>query len=279
MSFQVSESHREEFLRDGVTVFKGILPPSLIRDLRRVCEKGRELGRQKRGAQAQRFQPVSAFDIDQKPFEDYRDLPELREAFSAVLSPQHQHGNLDVMGVLIEPAEQSWCTAWHRDARDMLDDTEWEYYRREVTQINCALYEDSSTWYVRGSHLRGDTSNELTMMSATNRAAPNLEGLEDEERERICHEYCASMPEGECLRLNAGDLALYLPAGWHTGNYVPYRRRATLHEGAWTPEIKEWWMTHVGRDRNKRIAAENAKIAAANRDGVETHRPTDKYNR
>jgi hypothetical protein len=48
------------------------------------------------------------------------------------------------------------------------------------------------------------------------------------------------MPGAVQLFLNAGDFAMYRNVMWHIGNYAPYRKRATLHDTAWTPEYVEW---------------------------------------
>jgi hypothetical protein len=52
-----------------------------------------------------------------------------------------------------------------------------------------------------------------------------------EERELACREYARSMPGAVEVVLGAGDVAFYRAGGWHLGNYVPYARRATLHDG------------------------------------------------
>ena len=240
--FKFSDQHIDEYNMRGLTVFRRILPPSLIRDLRRVCERGAEIVRQEKGTQVQRFQPVTDYDIDQKPFEDYENLPELREALSRVLSPDHTFWKL---GVLINPQDLPWCTHWHRDARNFLDDTEWEFYTRSkeyFNQINCALYDDASTWLVPGSHLRGDQESEreaFTIFPPEN--GPDLEGKNYEERELLCLDYCEQMPGAQCVYLNPGDFALYRSSAWHLGNYTPYRKRATLHDGVMTPLAIEIW--------------------------------------
>src|SRR5438034_1196790 len=104
MNSPFSEEHIAEYWRDGYTVFEEIIPASLVADLRRVAEQGAEIARQ-RNPQAQRIQPVSHYPINQKPFEDYRDLPDLRDAIHQLLSPEHTYGDLkNWVGVFIEPA-------------------------------------------------------------------------------------------------------------------------------------------------------------------------------
>src|SRR5687767_1815515 len=118
MAYQFSDMHIDEYHRHGFTVFRGILPPSLIGDLRRITDQARAMAREKRGPQVQRLQPVSAYELDPQPFEEFRDLPALREAVDRVLSPRHSFGTREYLGVLFEPAELPYCTAWHRDWRD-----------------------------------------------------------------------------------------------------------------------------------------------------------------
>src|SRR5687768_6258872 len=166
MPFQFCESHVADYMTQGYTVFRAIIPASLIRDLRQVAEKGRQLARAEGGAQAQRLQPIASVDLDQRPFKDYAELPVLREALQKVIAPNVWHGDLDMLGILVEPEAAPWCTSWHRDitAESMgVDPEEFEYVRNKRTyfnQVNCALYDDTSTWYVPGSHLREDVPGE-----------------------------------------------------------------------------------------------------------------------
>src|SRR5688500_17028219 len=113
------ESDVEGFLRDGFIILRDMIPPALIRDLRRECEKGVAAVRAEHPppADPQRFQPVSKFAerLDTKPFRDYAELPALHDAFKQVLGPEVFYGRLDVMGVFIEPARLPWTATWHRD--------------------------------------------------------------------------------------------------------------------------------------------------------------------
>src|SRR5262249_6738114 len=104
----------------------------------------------------------------------------------------------------------------------------------------CALYEDSSTWVVPGSHLRRDLPGEAQRFPDRPIREPVLDGKSSEERERVCLAYCQSMPSAVQLHLNAGDLALYRHTLWHIGNYVPYRKRATLHDIVDTAQYAAW---------------------------------------
>lgn len=246
MGFQLTDQHINDFQLQGYTVFRKILPTSLIRDLRRVSHSAREIARDRLGPQAQRLQPVGNFDIDQQPFIDYAELPDLVKAIAELLSPSHQHGNRNHLGILIEPAEEPYCTPWHRDWRDNLRGLKLERWNQRLqdvnlfNQINCALYNDSCTWFVPGSHSRHDLVCEIERFPDRPISGPNLKNKNTEEREQICLEYCRSMPGFLQLHLEAGDFALYRSSVWHIGNYVPYSIRATLHDSAMTPEFEAW---------------------------------------
>jgi ectoine hydroxylase-related dioxygenase (phytanoyl-CoA dioxygenase family) len=246
MSFHFSDQHIEEYHTQGYTVFRSILPPSLVADLRRVTDRAREIAREKHGPQAQRLQPVFAYDLDAKPFEDFGELPPLRDAVARVLTPRHTFGTRALLGVLVEPAERPWCTKWHRDWRDNapgLDVAAWEAVFHDINyfnQLNCALYQDSSTWVVPGSHLRDDLPRERAAFRDRAIANPPQGEGSSEERERDCLEYCESMPGAVCLHMDAGDFALYRNTLWHLGSYVPYCKRATLHDAVDTPEFIAW---------------------------------------
>jgi hypothetical protein len=246
MSFAFSEQHLEEYHSLGFTVFRGIVPPALVRDLRRETDRGRQRARERHGPQAQRFQPVAAYELDQRPFADFRELPDLRDALARILGPAVSYADLSLMGVLIEPAERPWCTRWHRDWRDnapYLDFAEWRAIlldRDYLNQSNCALYEDHSLWVVPGSHVRGDLPSEAALFPTRPIVEPDLGGGSEEECERAMSRYVRAMARAQQVHLEAGDFCLYRNSLWHLGAYVPYARRATLHDFVDTPEFLSW---------------------------------------
>ena len=246
MKFTFSDQHIEEYHTQGYTVFLQILPPSLIRDLRHVSDKARTIARERGGPQVQRLQPVGNYDLDQQPFIDYAELPPLVDAIAKLLTPRHRHGNRSHFGILLEPAEMPYCTQWHRDWRDNcggLNLSAWDAVFSDINlfnQINCALYDDDCTWVVPDSHLRRDLLREAKLFPERPIPGPRLNGLTAEEREHVCLDYCQSMPGGVRLSLGAGDFALYRNTLWHLGNYVPYCKRATLHDTADTAEFAAW---------------------------------------
>ena len=255
--FQFSDQHIEEYQTLGYTVFRGIVPPRLIDELREQCALGASAARERFGPKAQRFQPVSAFPVDARPFEEFQNLPEIRDAVRRIIPGEIEPSGMDTMGVLLEPADQPWCTPWHRDWRDNfmgVDLDAWEQSYQEIglfNQVNCALYEDSCTWVVPGSHLRADTDAEVARFPDRPILEPNLDGLSAAQREVACLEYCQSLPGARRLRLDAGDYCLYRNTLWHLGNYIPYRKRATLHDGIMTPAFRQWFDTaaHIAKQR------------------------------
>jgi hypothetical protein len=255
MSFHFSKRSIEDYRRDGYVVFREILPPSLIADLRRVSERGSELARAAGGALAQRFEPVANWDIDQKPFDDYRELPELRGAISRLLSPRHTYGNRELhLGVLIEPVEVPYCMPWHQDLRHLAASSlpfltpDAKRDPDLFNQINCALYQDDSLWVVPGSHDRDDTAEERAAFPDGEPTAPSFQTESNEERERMCLAYCRRMPGAVRVHLDPGDLCVYRGTLWHMGNYVPYVKRATIIDLVDAPAYAEF-RTRAGLDK------------------------------
>jgi|SRR5579872_3928823 len=266
MSFHYSDQHREEYLRDGFTILHGLIPPTLLEDLRVETDKAREIARSKSGPRAQRLQPVYAYDeIDAQPFRDFLALPGLRATVEGVLGPEHRQSN--IMGVLLEPAEDAWCTPWHRD---------WGYNAAHVdldaffqslpnmgmyNQLNGALYDDHSLWVVPRSHDRPDSPEERAEFPVVPPPGPALTAdMTAAEREHACLAYARRMPGAVPVALFAGDVAFYRACQWHLGNYVPYTKRATLHDGFYGPDDLAW-KTAVrkrqaeAREREQRAAA------------------------
>lgn len=268
--FQFSEQHVEEFHAQGFTVFRGIVPPKLIDELRIECDKAAAVVRERDGANAQRFQPVAAFPVNQKPFEEFQNLPQIHDAISRIFDFPFEMSGLDLLGVLLEPANDPYCTQWHRDWRDNiqaidLDAWQAQYQNPQLfNQVNCALYEDSCTWVVPGSHLREDTDAEVARFPTRPIPGPALDCLSPAERESVCLHYCQSLPGAQRLLLDAGDYCLYRNTLWHLGNYIPYRKRATLHDGVFTHAFREWFATApkiASERRTQGITWENPNLA------------------
>lgn len=262
-----------EFYRNqGYAVLRGIVPPALISDLRRVAEEGRAIARRLEGPSAQRLQPLGEH-LDLAPFRAVAALPELAGAIAAVLTPRHRPSDPARAALLFEPAEHCWSTEWHRDSRDHMSAEQfarvygggrWDRIVQDpnyFNQINCALYEDNATWYVPGSQWRGqDTVDEARAARSADRGEVEnwRKQRTEEEQERFLHQYATGMPGAVQVTLQAGDLLLFRNLGWHLGSYLPYRKRATFHFNAVTPEMLAF------QQENAQVAAEmRAALIAA----------------
>jgi ectoine hydroxylase-related dioxygenase (phytanoyl-CoA dioxygenase family) len=169
----------------------------------------------------------------------------MQTAVSKILGPSHTQ--TDIMGVLLEPAEHAWSTAWHRDWGYNAPHVDLDAFFKAIhdlrmfNQLNAALYDDHSLWVVPGSHNREDTADERAAFPVVPPPGPDLSGTDTEaERELACLEYARRMPCAVPVPLFAGDVAFYRACQWHLGSYVPYTRRATLHDGFYCDEDREW---------------------------------------
>ena len=286
MSFKWCDSFIHSYRTQGYVVFRQILPPSLVRDLRKATARVHTIARAKHGPQAQRLQPFmpELTDAERKAFTDYYNHSPLVDAIARVLTPRHKigRGDLSTTGLLLEPADLPWCTNWHRDIRIEHDVPDRDEFKRVnldplfFNQINCPLYEDNCTWYVPGSYLR-DFDLDAEIAAATMNTEPgsyeerarkpgklHADDATWEERERSGIEYCESMPGAARLSMDAGDFALYHPNGWHLGNYLPDRRRVTIHDFAPTPELLDWYerWSKSRKSANEKRRAEAAKAQA-----------------
>jgi hypothetical protein len=247
MAFHFTEQHRDEYFSAGLTILHGIIPATLLSDLRRETDKARHIARKCAGPQSQRLQPVYQYEeLDHRAFRDFLELPTLRSTVEGILGPLHKPS--DNMGVLLEPAENAWCTNWHRDVAHHIPELEEAWFFQAAAnlqtfnQFNAALYDDHSLWIVPGSHHRPDTPQEHACFPGMPPSGPELrQAMRPEERERACLEYAQSMPGAVPVMLFAGDCAFYRASGWHIGNYVPYLKRATLHDNFQGEADRAWW--------------------------------------
>ncbi len=238
MAFRYANRHREDYFADGFTVLRGVIPASLLADLRRETDTAREIARRVGGPQCQRLQPVYAYpELNAQPFRDFLTLPEMRATVDGILGMNYAPS--ERMGVLLEPAEDAWCTNWHRDWGHHVVELKPERFLEACqnlqlfNQLNAALYDDHSLWVVPGSHHRADTDAERA-------AFPHLPTPPPLLPEMACTEYVRQMPGAIPLLLQAGDVAFYRACQWHIGTYVPYIKRATLHDGYYGPEDLAW---------------------------------------
>jgi hypothetical protein len=249
----VNEAMVDEYLGRGYLILRGIVPPTLLADLRAQADIARDLAHRLNGPQTQRIQPLDRYgdDIDLQPFRDYAELDTLRRAVEDLLGPGYTHAHLDIMGLLVEPQEHPWHCGWHRDgvvevppeARDQrFNQTLGEIWHdlRFFNQINCALYADGCTWFVPGSHLRSfDLTGERQSSGQAEMVHPP-EGMSSVEAERYYLDHCQSMPGAVQVHLRAGDFMIYRNLAWHTGLYIPYQPRATIHDIVSHEDRAEW---------------------------------------
>ncbi len=252
MAFEITSQHVADFHRDGFVVFRDLLPGSLIKDLRAQADIALTIARE-RSPQAQRLQPIASHAaIDMKPFDDYHSLPNLQKGLDALFGEvfgcqPDPHGTRTAMAILFEPRDMPYCTAWHRDWRDNIRGLmthEWRKLMMDLryfNQVNLALYGDECTWVVPGSHLRDDTPDEFNRFPARPIEGPNLTGLDAVETELACMRYTTSLAGAVQARLNPGDYLLYRNSLWHIGNYVPYKKRATIHDGIFSREFESFF--------------------------------------
>ncbi len=246
MSYRYSEQNRDEYFRDGFTILRGLIPAALLTDLRQETDKARLIAREKGGPQTQRLQPVYAHsELNHERFRDFLSLSEFVRTVHGILGLDHPQ--TDIMGVLLEPAGKPWATNWHRDwvhHNSKIDPVDFSEQMRNplmFNQFNAALWDDHSLWVVPGSHDRDDTPEERAAFGNVPVPPPSFaDGQSNEERELVCGEYLRKMPGAQQVSLLAGDCAFYRSCQWHIGTYVPYTKRATLHDGFYGPDDRVW---------------------------------------
>ena len=275
-----TESARQFYRENGYFILRQIIPANLLRDLRREAAKAYDIALRVSGPQAQRLSKLKdhAGELDLSPFHAFDRIEGLNEAIKALLSDEHVLKPTEEATILFGPRERPWSTEWHRDWRDhvleeefqsVIGDARWQEIALDFrlwNQVNCPLYEDSSTWYVPGSFKRVHNTPEETRVYASTTQQELWDEDKrrtDEELELFCLRYCQAMPGAVQLVLNPGDFCIYRNVGWHLGNYVPYRQRMTLHTHCHTPAYAKFSADYAhllkaveaGKERHARLAA------------------------
>ncbi|MEK8051129.1 phytanoyl-CoA dioxygenase family protein [Ideonella sp. DXS22W] len=246
MAFEFSDRHIVEYHTQGYVVLRDLLPATLLTDLRRETDRGREIARRLGGGNAQRLQPVQEH-LDPRPFAELWGLPALHHALTEIL--RGIEFSVEGDAVLYEPGESPYCMCWHRDFRDLspgMDLAAWQasfHDLRLFNQTNVALYDDACLWVVPGSHLRADTPDEIRRFPERPVPAPDFTGLTPEQAEYTARDYAHSMPGAVQAPLNAGDFMVYRNTLWHLGSYVPYIKRATVHGSIVTEAYRQYVLT------------------------------------
>ena len=101
---------------------------------------------------------------------------------------------------------------------------------RYFNQVNCAIYADSCTWYVPGSHLRQQDLPDEVQSTGDPVMKEAPAEWSDAEAEQFYFEHCRSMPGAVQVYLGPGDFMVYRNLAWHCGMYLPYQPRATIHD-------------------------------------------------
>ncbi len=114
----------------------------------------------------------------------------------------------------------SYRQGWHRDVLQVPesaihDDMFSPRWVHNNVQLNLALADDAAFWAVPGSHCRPNTAAEQAAFGGTKHMSP----------------VDATMPDGACLRLRAGQAALYNNNLIHRGYSDFTTPRRTLHFG------------------------------------------------
>ena len=263
MSVSVEQRHVDSYHEQGYCIFEGLIPGSLMPDLRKTAERAREITHKLHGPQAQRLGRIDEHldEAELRSILEFHALPELHAALDRVLSPEYRPPAGALTNILFEPKNTPYCGAWHRDWRDNIRDCDlqgWldEFFNPEFfNQVNCPLYEDSCTWIVPGSHLRGDTEAERSMFPEL--PIPALSWPEETDHatiERDCLAHCEAMPGAMQAHLGPGDYMLYHSSMWHLGSYSPTKKRATLHEHASPPSYYEWCDAQIAAVHKRRAA-------------------------
>ncbi|MBS0662640.1 MAG: hypothetical protein JSR48_05205 [Verrucomicrobia bacterium] len=271
----ITDADRKHYRESGYFVIRQVIPAGLLRDLRREAAKAHDIAVRLHGPQTQRLAPLKAHaaELDLRPFQEFDHIEGLSDAIQALLTPEHSLKPTEDACLLFGPRERPWSTEWHRDWRDHvleaefqaeIGDARWQEIATDFrlwNQVNCPLYEDTSTWYVPGSFKRvHNTPAEMRVYASTTQQELWDESRRrtDEELEEFCLRYCQAMPGAVQLVLNPGDFCIYRNVGWHLGNYVPYRRRATLNTHCFTPAYVKF-------------AADYAHMLKAVEAGIERH--------
>ena len=252
----ITEEDRQKYREEGYHVIPQVIPASLLKDLRREAAKAQAIAHRIDGPQAQRLSVLKDYsnELNMKVFSAFDEIEGLVQAIQDLLTPEHFLQPTTEATILFGPRDRPWSTEWHRDFRDHIEEEPWKEHLADDwenisnnfnfwNQVNCPLYEDNSTWYVPGTFQRTyntPAESELYASSTQELLMDEANEQSDEALELYCLNYCKAMPDAVQLVLNPGDFCIYRNVGWHLGNYVPYRKRMTIHTQCDTQEFAEF---------------------------------------
>jgi len=252
----ITEEDRQKYREEGYHIIPQIIPASLLKDLRCESAKAQEIARRLDGPQAQRLSVLQDYsdELNMKVFQDFDEIEGLVQAIQDLLTTDHFLQPTAEATILFGPKDRPWSTECHRDFRDHIEEEPWNEHLANDwekiannfnywNQVNCPLYEDNSTWYVPRSFQRTHNTieeNELYAFSTQELLLDEANEQTDEALELYCLNYCQAMPDAVQLVLNPGDFCIYRNVAWHIGNYVPYRKRMTIHTQCDTADFIEF---------------------------------------
>ena len=278
--YEWRDSFADEYWEQGFVLLPGIVPDSLVSDLRNASDRIRELAHHTIGPQTQRIQPIGRFVEPEilEPFLRYLQLGDLHAAVERLFGPGLRYGSPDETGILVEPLAQPWSIGWHRDNVAQVHPRERDRWnraflarhwnnRRFFNQLNVAIYPDPCFWYVPGSHARQwDLQGEVESIRSHEYMNQIAEmSVEDAEAELTRH--CRSMPGARQFVLEPGDALIHRNLGWHLGNYSPNQPRATIHDLIRDAKFERW---ERNWDRERRAAATRVRLRRLLRSPIKT---------
>ena len=224
---------RQKLLEDGYLIFREVVPPELLDDLRENFEElvhrewpeGPNPGRPPWQPQLYGFEGI----VD----EDSAGALEFC-MHENVLGASRQLFDIDDAGLsylylLCNPSRDYGPWFWHRDCgfRDgPLQGKQQNFIDNGPVHLqwNMALYDDDVLWVVPGSHVRPNTDAENTQMASVSHSYANGQMPQGEERHTPLR---GSRP----VELKAGDGVVYSTMILHWGSNYSTRRRRCIHIG------------------------------------------------
>lgn len=254
MGFEFSERHAEEYYRRGYTIFRQVIPASLLADLRRACEQADPYIVYDESAPKVRSVAKLEGKLDLAPFRAYKSLEPLNLAYQKLLTGGHAPAALDeILEVFFQPKDHTRCLKWHRDIREDGNAIDSEWFRKVngtgkwFVKVNAPLYPDPCLFYMPYSNNRPNRPEELEVAERFS----EIEAIEPEAPAEIWDaavmRYVYAMPGVEQLFLSPGDVAVYQPNAFHIGVYWPSVRRATLQDTVWDAEVRAWFYDYMSR--------------------------------